>query len=100
MSHIVIYRLWQLCQTTNTFSRKTEQGHLRATTPLKDRYVTLNARRNNANNFFQEVVVVSGTMIWRQTVYKRLAERGFSAWRPVADLLLRCFTDSPSILES
>ncbi|GBM22743.1 hypothetical protein AVEN_81497-1 [Araneus ventricosus] len=46
VSRIVVSRLWNQFQTTDTFTRKVFQTRSRAMTTADDRYVALNAQRH------------------------------------------------------
>ncbi|GFU59429.1 hypothetical protein TNCV_2299761 [Trichonephila clavipes] len=61
----------------DTIARRLGQGRPKATTPTKDRYLTINARRYRhmkSKELTQDFAATDNT-ISRQIVYRRLAEK-------------------------
>ncbi|GFV99845.1 transposable element Tcb1 transposase [Trichonephila clavipes] len=46
IAHSVVSRLWKSFKTTGMCSRRHGGGRVRSTTPAKDRYIVLSAKRN------------------------------------------------------
>ncbi|GFW73764.1 transposable element Tc1 transposase [Trichonephila clavipes] len=72
--------------SSGSASRRPEQGRRRATTPNKDRYLVLTARRHrnmNAILLQQHLRSATGTMVSTQTVRNRLHSVGLYARRPM-----------------
>ncbi|GFX31307.1 HTH_Tnp_Tc3_2 domain-containing protein [Trichonephila clavipes] len=71
----VISRLWQRFQDDGNVSRCYSTGRPRVTTPKKDRYLAVTAKRNRrsaASDLSRQLSSVIGTTVSRQTVCKRL----------------------------
>ncbi|GFX04694.1 transposable element Tcb2 transposase [Trichonephila clavipes] len=67
-------------------SRRPGGGHVRSTTPAKDRYIVLSAKRNRrttAQQVTNQFLAASGKQISRKTVARRLRGGGLYARRPV-----------------
>ncbi|GFU38706.1 transposable element Tcb1 transposase [Trichonephila clavipes] len=83
----VISRLWQRFQDDGIVSRCYSTGHPRVTTPNKDRYLAVTAKRNRrstASDLSYQLSSATGTdSFTRQTVYRRLGHIGLYARRPV-----------------
>ncbi|GFV13627.1 hypothetical protein TNCV_68301 [Trichonephila clavipes] len=94
IAHSIVSRLWRQFQITGTAIRGFSSGRPRGTTPIDDRYIVLQARRNRrqtaaeiARNTTQE----TGRPISRFTVARRLHGGGLFARRPV-----RCVPLTPA----
>ncbi|GFW32708.1 transposable element Tcb1 transposase [Trichonephila clavipes] len=84
----VISKLWQRFQDDGNVSRCYSIGRPRVTTPNEDRYIYLEvtAKRNRriiASDLSRQLSSVTGTIVLRQTVYRRLGHIGLYARRPV-----------------
>ncbi|GFX28818.1 transposable element Tcb1 transposase [Trichonephila clavipes] len=81
-----ISRLWQRIQDDGNVSRCYITGRFRVTTPNKDRYFAVTAkrkRRSTASDLTRQLSSATGTTVSRQTVYRRLGNIGLYARRPV-----------------
>ncbi|GFX01324.1 transposable element Tcb1 transposase [Trichonephila clavipes] len=86
IAHSIVSRLWRQFQTTGTAIRGITRGHPRGTTPAKDRYIVLQARRNRrqtAGEIARHTTQATGRPISRFTVARRLHGGGLFARRPV-----------------
>ncbi|GFV53887.1 transposable element Tcb2 transposase [Trichonephila clavipes] len=85
-AHSVVSRLWKSFKTTVMCSRRHGGGRVRSTTPAKDRYIVLSAKRNRritAQQVVNQFLATSGKQISRKTVARRLRGGGLYARRPV-----------------
>ncbi|GFU59965.1 transposable element Tcb1 transposase [Trichonephila clavipes] len=92
IAHSVVSRLWKSFKTTGMCSRRHGGGRVRSTTPAKDRYIVLSAKRNRrttAQQVANQFLAVSGKQISRKTVARRLREGGLYARRHVCVPLTR-----------
>ncbi|GFX87683.1 transposable element Tcb1 transposase [Trichonephila clavipes] len=90
----IVSRLWRQFQTTETAIRGFSSGHRRGTTPVDDRYIVLQARRNRrqtAGEIARHTTQATGRPISRFTVARRLHGGGLFARRPV-----RCVPLTPA----
>ncbi|GFX37623.1 transposable element Tcb1 transposase [Trichonephila clavipes] len=86
IAHSVVSRLWKSFKTTGMCSRRHGGGRVRSTTPAKDRYIVLSAKRNRrttAQQVANQFLAASGKQISRKTVARRLRGGGLYARRPV-----------------
>ncbi|GFY28089.1 transposable element Tcb1 transposase [Trichonephila clavipes] len=82
----VISRLWQRFQDDGNVSRCYSTGRIRVTTPNQDRYLAVTAKRNRrstASDLCPQLSSATGTIVSRQTVYRRFGHIGLYARRPV-----------------
>ncbi|GFW49373.1 HTH_Tnp_Tc3_2 domain-containing protein [Trichonephila clavipes] len=82
----VISKLWQQFQRDCNVSRCNSTGHPRVTTPNEDRYWEVTAKRNRrsiASDLSRQLSSATGTIVSRQTVYRRLGHIGLYALMPV-----------------
>ncbi|GFW86421.1 transposable element Tcb1 transposase [Trichonephila clavipes] len=82
----IVSRLWRQFQTTGTAIRGFSSGRPRETTPVDDRYIVLQARRNRrqtAGEIARHTTQATGRPISRFTVARRLHGGGLFARRPV-----------------
>ncbi|GFS53957.1 HTH_Tnp_Tc3_2 domain-containing protein [Trichonephila clavipes] len=84
----VISRLWQRFQNDGNVSRCYSTGRPRVTMPNEDQYIYLavTAKRNRwstASDLSRQLSSATGTIVSRQTVYRRLGHIGLYARRPV-----------------
>ncbi|GFY18994.1 transposable element Tcb2 transposase [Trichonephila clavipes] len=82
----VVLRLWKSFKTTGMCSRRHGGGRVRSTTPAKDIYIVLSAKRNRrttAQQVANQFLAASGKQISRKTVARRLRGGGLYARRPV-----------------
>ncbi|GFX77613.1 transposable element Tcb2 transposase [Trichonephila clavipes] len=87
----VISRLRQRFQRTGDVTRQPVSGRTRVTTPRRDRYLVISARRHRdrtARALGSALTVATGIRISRQTVYRRLNHDGLYARRPAVCILL------------
>ncbi|GFT71542.1 transposable element Tcb2 transposase [Trichonephila clavipes] len=80
------FRIWNRFLETGSAGRRPGQGRRRATTPNKDRYLVLTARRHrnmNATLLQQHLRSATGTTVSTQTVRNRLHGVGLYARRPM-----------------
>ncbi|GFX37400.1 hypothetical protein TNCV_3106521 [Trichonephila clavipes] len=93
----VVSWFWNPFQTSGTVPIKVVQGRHRASTSAQDRYLALGAQwhwRTTA----RQLAVVSGRRIFRQTIYKRLAETSLYARRPAWCILFTASSMKDRIL--
>ncbi|GFU14561.1 transposable element Tcb2 transposase [Trichonephila clavipes] len=86
ITHSVVSRLWKSFKTTAMCSRRHGGGRVRSTTPAKERYNVLLAkryRRKTAQQVANQFLVASGKQISRKTVARRLRGGGLYARIPV-----------------
>ncbi|GFX43011.1 transposable element Tcb2 transposase [Trichonephila clavipes] len=86
VSQSVISRIWNRFLETGSAGRRPGQGRRRATTPNKDRYLVLTARRHrnmNATLLQQHLRSATGTTFSTQTVRNRLHGVDLYARRPM-----------------
>ncbi|GFW06674.1 hypothetical protein TNCV_3287751 [Trichonephila clavipes] len=86
IAHSVVSRLWKSFKTTGMCNRRHGGGRVRSTTPAKDRYMVLAAKRNRrttAQQVANQLLAASGKQISRKTVARRLRGVGLYARRPV-----------------
>ncbi|GFW87718.1 transposable element Tc1 transposase [Trichonephila clavipes] len=91
IAHSVVSRLWKSFKTTGMCSRRHGGGRDRSTTPAKDRYIVLSAKRNRqtkAQQVANQFLAASGKQISRKTVARRLRGGGLYSRRPVVCVLL------------
>ncbi|GFV72694.1 transposable element Tcb2 transposase [Trichonephila clavipes] len=82
IAHSVVSRLWKSFKTTGMCSRRHGGGRVTSTTPAKDRYIVLSAKRNRYNTTQQvanQFLAASGKQISRKTVARRLRGGGLYA---------------------
>ncbi|GFU38616.1 transposable element Tc1 transposase [Trichonephila clavipes] len=94
IAHSIVSRLWRQFQTTGTAIRGFSSGRPRGTTPVDDRYIVLQARRNRrqtAREIARHTTQATGRPISRITVARRLHGGGLFARRPV-----RCVPLTPA----
>ncbi|GFW17224.1 transposable element Tc3 transposase [Trichonephila clavipes] len=75
IAHSIVSRLWSQFQTTGTAIRGFSSGRPRGTTPVDDRYIVLQARRNRrqtAGEIARRTTQATGRPISRFTVARRL----------------------------
>ncbi|GFV42712.1 transposable element Tcb2 transposase [Trichonephila clavipes] len=87
VSQSVVSRIWNRFLETGSAGRRPGQGRRRATTPNKDRYLVLTARRHrkmNATLLQQHFRSATGTTVSTQTVRNRLHGVGLYARRPMS----------------
>ncbi|GFX05257.1 transposable element Tcb2 transposase [Trichonephila clavipes] len=78
IAHSVVSRPWKSFKTTGMCSRRHGRGRVRSTTPAKDRYIVLSAKRNRrttAQQVANQFLAASGKQISRKTVARRLRGR-------------------------
>ncbi|GFT28109.1 transposable element Tcb2 transposase [Trichonephila clavipes] len=82
-----LFHGWKSFKTTGMCSRRHGGGRIRSTTPAKDRYIVLSAKRNRrttAQQVANQFLAASGKQISRKTVARRLrGGGGLYARRPV-----------------
>ena len=81
----VVSRMWQQFVEAENVSRRPGQGRPRVTTQREDRYLTIRARRNRlrtARPLASDLTASTGTVVSRQTVYRRLQQGGLYCRRP------------------
>lgn len=81
----VVSRMWQQFLQFGNVSRRPGQGRPRVTTEREDRYLTLRGRRyrrSTARQLASDLTASTGTVVSRQTVYRRLRQRGLYCRRP------------------
>lgn len=81
----VVSRMWQQFLQFENVSRRPGRGRSRVTTEREERYWTLRGRRyhrGTARQLAFHLTAYTGTVISRQTVYRRLRRRGFYCRRP------------------
>ncbi|GFW56618.1 transposable element Tc3 transposase [Trichonephila clavipes] len=86
VSRSVVQRLWDQYQSKDSVSRRPVPGRPRATTPAKDRFLALSARRRRTTTVLQLVAdhfQASGRRISATTVRNHLHNAGLYARRPV-----------------
>ncbi|GFT68318.1 transposable element Tcb2 transposase [Trichonephila clavipes] len=86
IAHSIVSQLWRQFQTTGTAIRGFSSGRPRGTTPVDDRYIVLQARRNRrqtAGEIARHTTQATGRPISRFTVARRLHGGGLFARRPV-----------------
>ncbi|GFX75004.1 acyl-CoA synthetase family member 2, mitochondrial [Trichonephila clavipes] len=96
----VISRLWQRLKDDGNVSRSYSTGLPRVTTPNKDQYLVVTAKRNRrstASDLSRQLSSATGTTVSRQTVYRRLGHIGLYARRPVRCVPLTANSLSPAI---
>ncbi|GFV94328.1 HTH_Tnp_Tc3_2 domain-containing protein [Trichonephila clavipes] len=94
IAHSIVSRIWRQFQTTGTAIRGSSSGRPRGTTPLDDRYIVLQARRNRrqtAGEIARHTTQATGRPISRFTVARRLHGGSLFARRPV-----RCVPLTPA----
>ncbi|GFS71162.1 transposable element Tcb1 transposase [Trichonephila clavipes] len=90
----IVSRLWRQFQTTGTAIRGFSSSPPRGTTPVDDRYIVLQSRRNRqqtAGEIAIHTTQATGRPISRFTVARRLHGGGLFARRPV-----RCVPLTPA----
>ena len=83
----VVFRMWQQFLQFENVSRRPGQGRPRVTTERLDRYLALRGRRyrrSTARQLTSDLTASTGTEVSRQTVYRRLRQRGLYCRRPPA----------------
>ncbi|GFT74778.1 transposable element Tcb2 transposase [Trichonephila clavipes] len=94
IAHSIVSRLWRQFQTTGTAIWVFSSGRPRGTTPVDDRYIVLQARRNRrqtAGEIARHTTQATGRPISRFTVARSLHGGGLFARRPV-----RCVPLTPA----
>ncbi|GFW20298.1 transposable element Tcb2 transposase [Trichonephila clavipes] len=92
-----VSKLWKQFQNDGTVVRRPGQGRKRMTTASEDRYLALTARRNRkatARQLSSELAAATGAVASRQTIYRRLNEKGLYARKP--RVILNVFTSGGS----
>ncbi|GFT15112.1 transposable element Tcb2 transposase [Trichonephila clavipes] len=87
VSQSVISRIWNRFLETESAGRRAGQGRRRLTTPNKDHFLVLTARRHrnkNATLLQQHLRSATGTTVSTQTVRNRLHGVGLYARRPLS----------------
>ncbi|GFU54905.1 transposable element Tcb2 transposase [Trichonephila clavipes] len=85
ISRQTVSKLWKQFQNDGTVVRRPGQGRKRMTTASEDRYLALTARRNRkatARQLSSELAAATGAVASRQTIYRRLNEKGLYARKP------------------
>ncbi|GFV76056.1 transposable element Tc1 transposase [Trichonephila clavipes] len=88
ISRQTVSKLWKQFQNDGTVVRRPGQGRKRMTTASEDRYLALTARRNRkatAHQLSSELAAATGAVASRQTIYRRLNEKGLYARKPKGD---------------
>ncbi|KFM73360.1 Transposable element Tc1 transposase, partial [Stegodyphus mimosarum] len=91
ISRQTVSKLWKQFQNDGSVVRRPGQGRKRMTTASEDRYLALTARRNRkatARQLSSELAAATGTVASRQTIYRRLNEKGLYARKPRVCVLL------------
>ncbi|GFX34267.1 transposable element Tcb2 transposase [Trichonephila clavipes] len=91
ISRQTVSKLWKQFQNDGTVVRRPGQGRKRMTTASEDRYLALTARRNRkatAHQLSSELAAATGAVASRQTIYRRLNEKGLYARKPRVCVLL------------
>ncbi|GFV10820.1 transposable element Tcb2 transposase [Trichonephila clavipes] len=91
ISRQTVSKLWKQFQNDGTVVRGPGQGRKRMTTASEDRYLALTARRNRkatARQLSSELAAATGAVASRQTIYRRLNEKGLYARKPRVCVLL------------
>ncbi|GFT04797.1 transposable element Tcb2 transposase [Trichonephila clavipes] len=91
ISRQTVSKLWKQFQNDGTVVRRPGQGRKRMTTASEDRYLALTARRNRkatARQLSSELAAATGAVASRQTIYRRLNEKGLYARKPRVCVLL------------
>ncbi|GFW15241.1 transposable element Tcb2 transposase [Trichonephila clavipes] len=91
ISRQTVSKLWKQFQNDGTVVRRPGQGRKRMTTASEDRYLALTARRNRkatAHQLSSELAATTGAVASRQTIYRRLNEKGLYARKPRVCVLL------------
>ncbi|GFX51559.1 transposable element Tcb2 transposase [Trichonephila clavipes] len=91
ISRQTVSKLWKQFQNDGTVVRRPGQGRERMTTASEDRYLALTARRNRkatARQLSSELAAATGAVASRQTIYRRLNEKGLYARKPRVCVLL------------
>ncbi|GFU63466.1 transposable element Tcb2 transposase [Trichonephila clavipes] len=86
IAHRVVSRLWKSFKITGMCSRRHGGCRVRSTTPVKDIYIVLSARRNRrtiAQQVANQFLAASGKQISRKTIARRLRGGGLYARRAV-----------------
>ncbi|GFW15955.1 transposable element Tcb2 transposase [Trichonephila clavipes] len=94
IAHSIVSRLWRQFQTTGTAIRGFSSDRPRGTTPVEDRYIVLQDRRNRrqtAGEIARHTTQVTGRPTLEFTVARRLHGGGLFARRPV-----RCVPLTPA----
>ncbi|GFW25850.1 transposable element Tcb1 transposase [Trichonephila clavipes] len=82
----VLYGLWKRFQDDGNVSRCYGTGRFRVTTPNEDRYLAITSKRNRrstSSDLSRQLSSATGTIVSRQTVYRRLGHIGLYARRPI-----------------
>ncbi|GFV22450.1 transposable element Tc1 transposase [Trichonephila clavipes] len=91
ISRQTVSKLWKQFQNDGTVVRRPGQGRKRMTTASEDRYLALTARRNRkatARQLSSELAAATRAVASRQTIYRRLNEKGLYARKPRVCVLL------------
>ncbi|GFX47127.1 transposable element Tcb2 transposase [Trichonephila clavipes] len=91
IAHSIVSRLWRQFQTTGTAIRGFSSGRPRGITPVDDRYIVLQARRNKrqtAGESTRHTTQATGRPISRFTEARRLRGGGLFARLPVRSVPL------------
>ncbi|GFU79519.1 transposable element Tcb2 transposase [Trichonephila clavipes] len=91
ISRQTVSKLWKQFQNDGTVVRRPGQGRKRMTTASEDRYLALTVRRNRkatARQLSSELATATGAVASRQTIYRRLNEKGLYARKPRVCVLL------------
>ncbi|GFV26165.1 transposable element Tc1 transposase [Trichonephila clavipes] len=85
ISRQTVSKLWKQFQNDGTVVRRPGQGRKRMTIASEDRYLALTARRNRkatAHQLSSELAAATGAVASRQTIYRRLNEKGLYVRKP------------------
>ncbi|GFW85520.1 transposable element Tc3 transposase [Trichonephila clavipes] len=80
-----VSKLWKQFQNDGTVVKRHGQGRKRMTTASEDLYLALTARRNRkatARQLSSELAAATGAVASRQTIYRKLNEKGLYARKP------------------
>ncbi|GFW59369.1 transposable element Tcb2 transposase [Trichonephila clavipes] len=91
ITELKVSEQWKQFQNDGTVVSRPGQGRKRMTTASEDRYLALTARRNRkatARQLSSELAAATGAVASRQTIYRRLNEKGLYARKPRVCVLL------------
>ena len=81
----VVSRMWQQFVESRNVSQRPGQGRPRVISEREDHYLAIRAIRyhnNSAQQLASDLTASTGTVVSRQTVYRRLKQRGIYCRRP------------------